>query len=109
MDVQAHNSFNNRVGRDRFMLLNNRRALVTGASRGIGRAIALEFAREGAYVIANARKGVAGLQSLVDEMGRGQGVLADVSTRQGRAALTESVAGSGVEILVNNAGVLSRS
>ncbi len=47
--------------------LENRIALVTGASRGIGRAVAVELARQGAHVIALART-QGGLESLDDEI-----------------------------------------
>jgi len=60
--------------------LAGRLALVTGASRGIGRAVARRFAAEGATVIAAARHGAA-LDSLMDEIaadGSAEGVIADL-------------------------------
>jgi NAD(P)-dependent dehydrogenase (short-subunit alcohol dehydrogenase family) len=53
-------------------LLENRIALVTGASRGIGRAVALRFAKEGAHVIAVART-QGGLEELDDEIKKATG------------------------------------
>jgi NAD(P)-dependent dehydrogenase (short-subunit alcohol dehydrogenase family) len=53
-------------------LLNGRIAVVTGASRGIGRAVALRYAAEGAHVIALART-VGALEELDDEIGKAGG------------------------------------
>jgi 3-oxoacyl-[acyl-carrier protein] reductase len=84
-------------------------ALVTGASRGIGEAIARRLAAEGASVIAAARS-AADLERVVGEIGAAGGqaraLALDVSDSSSieagaRAALAEGA----VEILVNNAGV----
>ena len=89
--------------------LSGRVALVTGASRGIGRAIAQRLATQGAYVIAAARAGNA--QSVADEIGaaggKAEAASADV-TEPGAAE--RLVAGAlerhgRVDILVNNAGI----
>ncbi len=85
-------------------------ALVTGAGRGIGRAIALAFAREGARVTAVARS-ASELDSLVEEIetvgGRGiafAGDLRSLSACEGAVATAVDCFG-GLQILVNNAGV----
>ena len=87
-------------------------ALVTGASRGIGRAIALGLAAEGARVVMCARN-VGDLEAAVREArtrGGGQlaavGVPADVTTPAGVAALVDSAlaAYGGIDIVVNNVG-----
>ena len=85
-------------------------ALVTGAGRGIGRAIALALAREGADVAVVSRT-AAELDSLVDEIealgGRGlafAGDLRDASVCQAAVAAAVDRFG-GLQILVNNAGV----
>ena len=92
------------------MDLNEASALVTGAGRGIGRAIALALAREGVAVTAVART-AADLDSLVGEIeaggGRGlafAGDLRDSSVAPGAVASTVDRFG-GLQILVNNAGV----
>lgn len=86
-------------------------ALVTGASRGIGRAIALALAREGAHVAVNylRREAEAGqVSTAVTNLGRRSVALrADVSKAEDAARLigaVEEQLGS-VDILVNNAGV----
>ena len=85
-----------------FCSLEGKTALVTGASRGIGRAIALELARAGATVVVGYRSGAAEAEEVAAEAG-GRAVQADVSSAEEAARL---VADSGdVDILVNNAGV----
>ncbi len=90
--------------------LNGRRALVTGASRGIGRAIALALAEAGADVVVSARS-VAPLEELAAHIGRmGRKSLAlpcDVADPRQVAELASAVmdAWGGVDVLVNNAGV----
>jgi NAD(P)-dependent dehydrogenase (short-subunit alcohol dehydrogenase family) len=93
-----------------FMILDNRVALITGAGRGIGRAIALGYAREGARIAAVARS-EGELESLAQEIGGvGRSVLtmvADLSDPAAPAGIVAQVeSGLGpVDILVNNAGV----
>lgn len=85
-------------------------ALVTGASRGIGRAIALAFAAEGADVACNYVRGREEAASLVDEIEatgrRGIAVQADVAREDDVARMVaETMDAFGrVDILVNNAG-----
>src|SRR5215472_17064058 len=90
--------------------LEGRAALITGAGRGIGRAIALGFAREGA-AIAVAARSVAELESLVDEVRQLGGKAVAIPTDlEDPAALAEVVrqalqALGAIDILVNNAGI----
>jgi 3-oxoacyl-[acyl-carrier protein] reductase len=89
-------------------------AIVTGASRGIGRAVALAMAREGAAVIVNyARSAVdAGrvVRAIRDAGGRGEAVRADVSRSADARRLVASALDrfGRLDILVNNAGYSAR-
>ena len=92
------------------MKLSGRVALVTGGGRGIGRAIAMRFASEGAAVMLAATKR-GPLEGTADEIrksgGRAASIVADVSDE---AAVRAMVAATiqelgGLDILVNNAGV----
>jgi NAD(P)-dependent dehydrogenase (short-subunit alcohol dehydrogenase family) len=90
--------------------LENETALVTGASRGIGRAIALAFAAEGAEVAITGRD-AAGLEEVRAEIGRAGGrcviVVADLAERgAARQVFDEAMSALGrINILVNNAGI----
>jgi 3-oxoacyl-[acyl-carrier protein] reductase len=85
-----------------FCSLEGRTALVTGGSRGIGRAIAAELARGGAQVVIGYRSGGDEAREVATEIG-GRAVQADVSDPDAARSLIEE-AGE-VDILVNNAGV----
>ncbi|MGH3077731.1 MAG: 3-oxoacyl-[acyl-carrier-protein] reductase [Gaiellaceae bacterium] len=85
-----------------FCSLEGKNALVTGASRGIGRAIAVELARAGAAVVLSYRTGAEDATTLADEIG-GRAVQADVSDAGSAQALVE--AAGDLDVLVNNAGV----
>ncbi|MFT4199314.1 SDR family NAD(P)-dependent oxidoreductase [Gordonia sp. (in: high G+C Gram-positive bacteria)] len=82
------------------MDLNGRRVLVTGASSGIGRAVAVELAHRGARVAVAARS-TDKLRELADEIGASVHTV-DLSVRGAAAALAADV--GPVDILVNNAG-----
>jgi 3-oxoacyl-[acyl-carrier protein] reductase len=85
-----------------FASLEGKSALVTGASRGIGRAIAAELARAGAAVVIGYRSGTEEAQALAEEIG-GRAVQADVSNPDDAARLVEEA--GDLDILVNNAGL----
>lgn len=85
--------------------LNDRRALVTGASGGIGSAIAKRLHGQGAHVVLSGRREEA-LQALASELGeRSSIVVADLGAEDGPAALIEAVDKDGLDILINNAGL----
>lgn len=91
--------------------LDKQLALVTGAGRNIGRAIALSLAGAGATVVVNVRRSIDEGQAVVDEIiaGGGQAMLcrADVTDRSEVDAMIEQVraAYGRIDILVNNAAV----
>src|SRR6185369_13706371 len=93
--------------------LEGRVALVTGASRGIGHAVALQLAREGAHVVAVART-VGALEELDDEIKRGgsSATLVPLDLRDAEALprLAHAIAErwGKLDILVGNAGVLGK-
>ena len=93
------------------MLLANKTALVTGASRGIGRATAIELAKAGAKVAVNYAGNRAAAEEVVAQIQAAGGqafmVLADVGDAAAVDAMVKSVVeqfGS-IDILVNNAGI----
>jgi 3-oxoacyl-[acyl-carrier protein] reductase len=85
-------------------------ALVTGASRGIGRAIALDLAKSGAKVIGTATS-EAGATAITDALSQaglsGEGAVLDVNDTQAAEALLDRIqaAHGAIAILVNNAGI----
>ena len=85
-----------------FASLEGKSALVTGASRGIGRAIAAELARAGATVVIGYRTGQADAEALAAEIG-GRAVQADVADAEDARRLVEEA--GDLDILVNNAGL----
>jgi len=87
--------------------LTDKVAVVTGASKGIGLAIARSLAAEGAYVVAGAQHGSPELD-LLAEGGRVVSVKVDLSTPTGPAALIDAAveAFAGIDILVNNVGAV---
>jgi 3-oxoacyl-[acyl-carrier protein] reductase len=90
------------------MNLENQVALVTGASRGIGKAIALELARQGAKVVGTAttEPGAAAISDYLREFG-GKGAVLNVTDAAACAATVAEVQASygSLSILVNNAGI----
>lgn len=92
--------------------MEERVALITGASMGLGRAVAAELSRRGWRVVADARDG-ARLARAVRSMPRPVAVTAipgDVTDPAHRQALTDAVAAAGsLDLIVNNASVLGPS
>jgi NAD(P)-dependent dehydrogenase (short-subunit alcohol dehydrogenase family) len=85
--------------------LQGQKALVTGATSGLGRAIALQLARDGAEVIVHGRDAARGAQTVEAiraEGGRARFVAGDLSDPAGIKRLAEDV--GEIDILVNNAG-----
>ncbi|MEH2183111.1 3-oxoacyl-[acyl-carrier-protein] reductase [Nostoc sp.] len=92
-------------------LLQDKVAIVTGASRGIGRAIAIELATQGAIAVVNYASSSAAAEAVVTEItdagGQAIAIQADVSKSDQVDALVNAVIEkfSRVDILVNNAGI----
>ncbi len=92
-------------------MLDGVRALVTGATSGIGEAIAARFVLEGAYTVISARRLPAGaeLAQRLSDLGPGrcEFIAADLGTPHGPLELAKAAEQSlgGVEVLVNNAGI----
>jgi hypothetical protein len=96
------------------MRLNNKIALITGASAGIGRASALRFAAEGAKLVLNARRPEP-LQALAEQIRAAGGEVvvhaadvADPGTAHALVDLAQQSFG-GLDIALNNAGMLGRA
>jgi 3-oxoacyl-[acyl-carrier protein] reductase len=92
--------------------LQDKTALVTGASKGIGRATALALARAGAHVVVHYGRSAQEAESLVAEIrtkgGRADAISADLATRDGASVLANnirSIVGDRLDMLVLNAGV----
>jgi 3-oxoacyl-[acyl-carrier protein] reductase len=92
--------------------LQNKTALVTGASRGIGRATAAALAEAGAHVLVHYGRSKREAESLVAEIqrkgGRADAISADLATPEGAALLAKqvrSIAGNRLDVLVLNAGI----
>jgi 3-oxoacyl-[acyl-carrier protein] reductase len=90
------------LGSPTFCSLEGKRALVTGASRGIGRAIAEELARAGAEVVVGYRSGKDEAEELASAIG-GRAIQADVSSPDDARRLVEEA--GDIDVLVNNAGL----
>jgi 3-oxoacyl-[acyl-carrier protein] reductase len=92
--------------------LSGKTALVTGASRGIGRASALALAKAGAQVLVHYGRGKDEAEAVVQEIrkagGRAQALSADLASPNGPQALAREVraiVGDRLDILVSNAGI----
>src|ERR1700730_1062236 len=94
------------------MVQHNRTALVTGASRGIGRATALALAQQGTHVLVHYGRSTQEAESLVSEIqtkgGRANVISADLGTPNGATQLAKqvlSIVGDRLDVLVLNAGI----
>jgi 3-oxoacyl-[acyl-carrier protein] reductase len=92
----------------RRMSLHGKIALITGASRGIGAAIARRLAADGATVAIHYRSGQAAAEALAQEIGKAAAFQADITQPAEALRLAEAVAAQfgRIDILVNNAGII---
>jgi NAD(P)-dependent dehydrogenase (short-subunit alcohol dehydrogenase family) len=91
-----------------------KRVLVTGATSGIGRAIAIGFAKEGAHVVVHARTSNAAAElvsEIESEAGLATAVQADLNDSEAVKEMCENTKSllSGLDIVVNNAGTVSKA
>ncbi len=92
-------------------MLNGKVAVITGAGRGIGRAIALQFAQYGAKVVINYRSSITQVEELLASIknsgGEAIAIQADISKEdEAKRLIEESVKHFGrLDVLVNNAGI----
>src|ERR1700730_8071325 len=106
-------STHNGETRERTMTtLQNKTALVTGASRGIGRATAVALTEAGAHVLVHYGRSMQEAESLVAAIqskgGRADAISADLGTPNGAALLARqvrSIVGDRLDVLVLNAGI----
>src|ERR1700679_2061322 len=96
--------------------LQNKTALVTGASRGIGRATALALAKAGARVLVhyrnNAQEAASVVAAIHAENGRADAISADLGTPDGASLLAKqvrSIVGDRLDVLVLNGGISKRA
>lgn len=95
--------------------LDGRVALITGASRGLGKGIAIAFGAEGAKVAVNYNSSRSGAEDTVAQIRKHGGTAdlfqADVSDVAAVNGLIKSIAGEfgGIDVMVNNAGIVSAS
>jgi len=94
------------------MVQHNKTALVTGASRGIGRATALALSETGAHVLVHYGRSAQEAESLVSQIqakgGSANAIAADLGTPNGAALLAKqvlSIVGDRLDVLVLNAGI----
>ncbi len=91
------------------MQFDGKRVLVTGASRGIGREIARQFAEQGAQVVVHYNSNAAAAQETLDSLVGGPHLMiqADIQNAEAVATMVQRVVQElgGLDVLVNNAGI----
>ena len=94
------------------MKLKNKVAIITGSSRGIGKAVAILFAEEGAKVVINCKDQTEDEKKIVNAIGKNKAIFiqADISKEEDvKRLVSETIKKFGrIDILVNNAGVIFR-